>query len=345
MNKGEEEKKYINKIVEGNSEEKLKEIPKNTINLIITSPPYFNQRKYKGIGREESIEEYLNNLIKIFEQCVRITKEDGSIVFNLGDKYIDKSLELIPHKFALKVLDLFDVKLPNVITWVKTNPTPRQYKRRLVNSTEPFFHFVKNDSYYYDRKAFLSADKNENRYKEIEKRKKSKKGQIYFKKIENSPLSREEKEGAKKALKNAINRYKKGEIEDFRMKIRGVHALPFGGQEGGRMTHLREKGFTIIDMHGNKMKRDVIESSVETDKGNDHPAVYPEYIIREIIKLLTKEGDIVLDPFVGSGTTPAAAKKLGRKWIGVDISEKYCEYSKERINNVEFQSNLDAYSE
>jgi len=337
---------FENEIIQGDSASVLKKIPDKKINLIVTSPPYFNQRKYKGIGKEESIEKYLNNLSEVFKECVRITKDDGSIVFNLGDKYNDKGLELIPYRFAIKVLEENeDIKLPNVITWVKKNPTPRQFKRRLVNSTEPFFHFVKSDDYYYDRDAFLSSKKDKDKTKKIEERKNSRKGQGYFKKIEESPLSDEEKEGAKKALNEAIEKYKRGDIEDFRMKIRGVHALPFGGKDGGRMTHLRNKGFTIIEMHGNKMKKDVIECSVETDKGKDHPAVYPEEIIIEIIKLLTRRDDVVLDPFIGSGTTAAATKKLGRKWIGIDINEKYCETARERVSKTKYQSDLSAYSE
>ena len=70
------------------------------------------------------------------------------------------------------------------------------------------------------------------------------------------------------------------------MKIRGIHAAPFGGQEGGRTLQLRNKGFTIIRIHGNKLKRDVfktddvietsdvIETPVATLKGNRHPAIY-----------------------------------------------------------------------
>jgi len=79
------------------------------------------------------------------------------------------------------------------------------------------------------------------------------------------------------------------------------------------------------------MRKDVIESNVETIKGNIHPAVYPEYIIQEIIKLLSKENDIVLDPFLGSGTTAVVAQKLRRNYIGIEIHKDYVEYAEKRL--------------
>jgi len=321
-----------NKLICGNSIELLKRIPSNSINLIITSPPYFNQRDYglgkEEIGKEKTVDDYINNLFKVFHECVRIIREDGSIVFNLGDKYQNGSLLLIPYRFAIEVLKEENVKLVNQIIWNKLNPTPRQFKRRLVNSTEPFFHFIKGKNYYYNLDAFLSskdADKNYSRNITINI------GKKYFELIEKSDLSSEEKDLAKKELNEVIEEVKKGKIYDFRMKIRGIHSDAFGGQDGGRKSQLLSKGFTIIKMHGNRIKKDIIESPVESLKGIQHPAIYPEYLISEILKLLTKEGDIVLDPFIGSGTTAVACKKLNRKYIGFDLNPKYIEIAKKRL--------------
>ena len=72
------------------------------------------------------------------------------MVINLGDKYVDSSLQLVPYRFAIAATEAENVRLVNAVTWVKSNPTPRQFQRRLVSSTEPFFHFVKSNNYYYD---------------------------------------------------------------------------------------------------------------------------------------------------------------------------------------------------
>ena len=82
---------FVNKIICGDSLELIRQIPDKSINLIITSPPYFKQRDYGGfnkeIGNEKTVEEYVDNLLKLFHECVRVIKNDGSIVFNIGDKY------------------------------------------------------------------------------------------------------------------------------------------------------------------------------------------------------------------------------------------------------------------
>ncbi|MGC8567572.1 MAG: DNA methyltransferase [Caldisphaera sp.] len=79
----------IDKLICGDSTSILKQFPDNSINLIITSPPYFRQREYAGgeIGAEHNINSYLDAILEVFHECVRIIKEDGSIVFNMGDKY------------------------------------------------------------------------------------------------------------------------------------------------------------------------------------------------------------------------------------------------------------------
>ncbi|HDN68064.1 hypothetical protein B6V00_00095 [ANME-1 cluster archaeon ex4572_4] len=331
----------LNQIIEGDSFELLKNIPKGAVDLVITSPPYYKQRDYGlGIGNEDTPDEYIENLLKIFHECVKVVKDSGSIVFNLGDKYNEEgSLSLIPFRFAAEVTKRELVKLVNTITWIKTNPTPRQFKRRLVSSTEPFFHFAKSNKYYYNIDAFLTGNtrKERERGRGRKKRGNTSVGRRYFELIEKSALSEQEKERAREELRKVIEEVKKGEIAEFRMKIRGIHAPAFGGQEGGRKTQIEKQGFTIIRIFGNDLKRDVIESSVETIKNCPHPAVYPEYIIQELVKLLTKEGDIVLDPFVGSGTTAVACKKLGRKFIGFEINPEYCEYARERLETAQAQ--------
>jgi len=327
--------KFLDKLVIGDSLVLLKEIPDGVVDLVITSPPYFQQRDYgvDGIGMEESLEEYLSNLHDVFRECIRIVKPTGHIVINLGDKYEKGSLLMVPWRFAIRLLDTEPVYLINVITWVKTNPVPRQFKDRLVPSTEPFFIFTKSrKNYYFNKDAFLSL------HALLNKRKKhvssSRIGQRYFELIEKSSLTEKEKEEAKRELVSAIEEVKSGKILGFRMKIRGIHSMPFGGQDGGRKRHIENKGFAIIKILGKHMKKDVIESPVETIKGIKHPAIYPEFVVGEIMKLLSPNGGVVLDPFVGSGTTAVVAKKLGRHYIGIDLNAEYIKYAQERIKNV-----------
>jgi site-specific DNA-methyltransferase (adenine-specific) len=94
----------INKIYCEDSKKILKTLPAESVDLVITSPPYFQQRDYGGggIGNEKTIDEYIENIMIVFRECVRAVKKTGAVVFNVGDKYIDGNLLLAPYRFALQ---------------------------------------------------------------------------------------------------------------------------------------------------------------------------------------------------------------------------------------------------
>ena len=209
---------------------------------------------------------------------------------------------------------------------MKSNPTPRQFQRRLVNSTEPFFHFAKSDGYFYNIGAFQEAC-----VRTGKPVKSTTVGNRYKALIRQSGLTPGQKRRALDALAGTVREVKAGRIHSFRMKIRGIHSPAFGGQAGGRQIQLERDGFTIIKLTGRSLARDVILHKVESLKWNCHPAIYPEKIIRDMILLLTPEDAIVVDPYMGSGTTGVAAKTTGRKYAGIDINPEYCKAANTRI--------------
>ena len=327
----------LNRIVCGDAAEQLGAIPDSSVDLVVTSPPYYQQRSYgrDGSGRGETghegtVEEYIGSVMAVFRECVRVTRDTGSIVFNMGDKYVDGSLRLVPHRFAIRAVDETGVALVNNITWVKSNPTPRQFRRRLVSSTEPFFHFAKTQKYHYDADAHDGPAP--------ERRSAAKggatMGRRYERLISSSGLSEGEKEAALAALRDVVGEVRAGKTAGFRMKIRGVHAPAFGGQGGGRTSQMENNGFTIIRLTGRPIRRDVIESSVENLRWGDHPAVYPESVVGLLVRTLAPEGAVVLDPYAGSGTTCVAAKKAGRGYIGIDMNPEYCEMARMRLRRM-----------
>lgn len=315
-------------VVCGDSREVVPRIADDSIDLVVTSPPYFQQREYMspGLGNERSVHEYLDSILETLRALARVVKPTGNIVYNMGDKIDGGGLRLIPYRFAIRAVDEVGLRLVNDITWVKSNPTPHQFARRLVNSTEPFFHFALNGEYYHDRSAFQPGEK-ARRGKPTPKL-----GGRYRHLIETSDLSVEERKAAHKALDQVISEVWDGSIHSFRMKIRGIHAPAYGGQDGGRKMHIERDGFTIIRISGERMKKDVIESPVESLPGNGHPAVFPARLVREVVRLLSPPGGKVLDPYMGSGSTMVAALKEGRDCIGIDIVPKYCDMAVERIH-------------
>lgn len=327
-------KSILDSIQCGDAANLLKQLPDQRADLIITSPPYYRQRAYNdsglSVGQERTPEYYLDTLLETFSECVRVIKPTGNIVYNIGDKYLNGSLLLLPFRFATMACDRFSVKLVNEITWIKRNPTPRQFNRRLVSSTEPFFHFAVADSYYYDRKSFCQAE-----HALEQTNPSSKLGQKYRELIDGSDLLSDfQKQLAHRELDEVTAEVRNRKIHSFRMKIKGIHAEAFGGQEGGRKGQMNKKGFTIIRIRGEKMKRDVIESKVESLPGNAHTAVFPLKIIKEMIRLLSPADGLVIDPYMGSGTTAVAAVMENRHYIGIDIDPNYCVSAIERVGKV-----------
>jgi site-specific DNA-methyltransferase (adenine-specific) len=335
----------VDRVICGDAAEVLGKLPNSCVNAIITSPPYFQQRDYdfedlRGVGAERTVEEYLSSLMPVFRECARVVREDGSIFFNVGDKYEDGSLLLVPWLFAKRAAQETELKLINMITWVKPNPQPRQFKRRLVSATEPIFHFVKSDGYKYYPDRFLEGEKLTRPKRDYSN---GHIGQGYFNLIERSDLSVQEKERAKSELTEAIDEVHRGKIWSFRMKIRGIHSAAYGGYEGGRKLHIETKGFTILRMFDRPMKRDVIESPIIQDKFQHHPAMFPSTLVRECLALTTEPDDLVLDPFLGSGTTASTAKEMGRHYLGVELNPEYCDTARRRIAAVRSQPTLFQY--
>lgn len=319
------------KIFSGDNRDVIPDLEENSVDLVVTSPPYFQQRSYsaEGIGNEDTVEEYLDNVLQTFQLLLRVVKPTGSIVYNMGDKNINGSFMLVQYRFAIRVIDELGLKLVNDITWVKQNPAPHQFRRRLTSSTEPFFHFALTNDYYYDRDSFMPelATRHNKPSPRL--------GEGYRDLIDNSELHPDQRANAHRALDEAVQDVRDGVIHSFRMKIRGIHAPAYGGQDGGRKIHMEREGFTIIRINGQPMKRDVIQSPVGSLKGNGHPAIFPEKVIREMIRLLTPENGTVLDHYMGSGTTLVAALKERRNCIGIDTSEDYCASAVRRIHELE----------
>ena len=318
-------------VICGDNRDILPTLPHAHFDLCITSPPYWQQRDYgaAGIGNEDSVDEYLDNLIETAALLLPLMSPTGSIVYNLGDKYVNGNLMLIPYRFALRATNELGLQLINDITWIKQNPTPHQYDRRLTSSTEPFFHFALNREYYYNRDAF--SDTTDQRQPRLQPSPRL--GARYRELLEQSDLSAAERQNANRALNAVIEDVRKGTIHSFRMKIRGIHAPAYGGQDGGRKMHIERDGFTIIRITGNTMKKDIIESPVESIKGNEHPAIYPVTVIRRLIRMLTPEQGNVLDHYVGSGTTLVAADREGRNSTGIDVNAAYCAAAVGRFKN------------
>lgn len=168
-------------IINGDVREKIKEFKKNTIDCIITSPPYWRLKDYgneKQLGLEETPEEYIKELCDIFDECKRVLKKQGTLFVNLGDSYSGsnsnstigrrmgnevkdivlkknkcvakgKSLVGIPSMFLIEMINR-GWRLRNKIIWHKPNVIPESVMDRFTNDYEEIFFFVKREKYYFN---------------------------------------------------------------------------------------------------------------------------------------------------------------------------------------------------
>jgi len=151
-------------------------------------------------------------------------------------------------------------------------------------------------------------------------------------------LTDEEKANALAALEAILRDVAEGRLYDFRMVIRGQQRTTHSdsAKVSGRAKELQEKGFYFLKYHPNGSKPtdvwDIIPE--DTQKRKLHFAPYPVDLCRIPILATCPPGGMVLDPFCGTGTTLVAAKMLGRRSVGVDISRRYLEIAEERLRSL-----------
>ncbi|MEI7676785.1 MAG: site-specific DNA-methyltransferase [Bacteroidales bacterium] len=342
------ESKATHCFINGGCLEVLKTIPSNSINCVVTSPPYWQLREYDVedtngektvvIGDEKSHLDYVLNLVEIFDEVQRILTKDGSLWLNLGDKYHNKELMGMPWRVALAMMDEGWI-LRNDIIWDQMKGT-QSAKDRMRDVYEHIFHFVKTKKYYYAH--------NEIRIQPIRKPKMYNgeivsatgvSGKKYRKQIiESTVLSDDERKNAMNALDEILDDLVQGRAVDFRMTIRGEQRTFHSDKTtvSGRAKELELKGYYIIKMGANgHLPSDIWRIAPEDVWRKDaHYAVFPEELLLNPIKATCPEKGIVLDPFSGTGSTVATAIKLNRRGIGIDLSEQYNEIANRRTDEI-----------
>lgn len=150
----------ISKMIQGNCLEILKTLPEKSVDTIITSPPYFQQRDYEvegQLGSEKSIAEYTSQMSLWGQECLRVLKDEGSMFLNIGDKYEKKGLQMIPERVCIALSESGWI-LRNKIVWYKPNHMPSSVKDRFCSSWEPVYFFTKDSGKYYSQEYYCNLD-------------------------------------------------------------------------------------------------------------------------------------------------------------------------------------------
>ena len=312
--------------------EGLKTLPDNCIDCCVTSPPYYALRDYGvdgQIGLEDSPEEYIRKLTEVFAEVLRVLKPEGTLWLNIGDSYNgykgNAKGEYNDSEFvgghgghparggnfgledkSIKPKDLIGIPwmlafslrskgwyLRQDIIWHKPNPMPESVTDRCTKSHEYIFLLSKSQKYYFDHEAIQEPA---NTQKEI------------------NP-----KFGGKKYGDNDDKHFQTYSGNEWKSKTKNCQ---YDGQTPNTMHMRREHGLPDQE-YIVRNKRDVWSVNVKPDTVA-HFATYPEELIRPCILAGCPKDGIVLDPFMGSGTTARVAMKLDRNYIGFELNPEYC---------------------
>lgn len=321
----------------GDARQVLSQLPSSCIDFAMTSPPYWGKREYEngGIGLEPDYHQFVRHLAEVFLELKRILKPEGSFWLNLGDTYQDKSLVGVPWRVAFELTDHQGWLLRNSVIWNKVKSGMDNTKDRLGNVYEHVFHFVKQPKYYYNADAIRSKPREARVVNGAVVSATGVSGVRYRRQLElSTALSEEEKKEAFKALNQMLLDVAAGRISDFRMIIRGQQRATHSDSErvSGRAKELRDKGFYFLRYHPNGSKPSDVWDIIPEDTQNreTHFAPYPVDLCQIPILATCPADGVVLDPFCGTGTTLLAARNLGRRSVGIDISRHYLELAQER---------------
>lgn len=317
-------------------------LPNECMDCCMTSPPYWGHRAYAGggLGLEDRYQKYVHKLLSVFEQVRRVLKPTGSLWLNLGDAYLNKSLVGLPWRVAIGLTDDQGWVLRNSVIWNKVKGGPDNSKDKLRNVHEVLFHFVKNArNYYYDVDAIRSKPGAARVVNGAIVSATGVSGVRYRRQIElSTALNEGEKRAALEALDGMLEDVRTGNLTDFRMIIRGEQRTTHSDSEhvSGRARELADKGFYFLryDPKGSKPADvwDILPEDTQNRKA--HFAAYPKDLCKIPILASCPPDGVVIDPFCGTGTTMLVAFELGRKSVGIDISEEYIAMANERCRRL-----------
>lgn len=334
------------KILEGNVLETLKDVPACSVQCAVTSPPYYGLRDYGvagQIGLEPTPEAYVENLVSVFREVRRVLKDDGTLWLNLGDSYAGsgrgpegglskgENFRELEGKHKPYVSDVIKPKdligipwmvafalradgwyLRQDIIWNKPNPMPESVTDRCTKAHEYIFLLTKSRVYYYNQDAIRVP------YAEAS----------LPRALRGTSENNKWADGAPGSTAHTISQPRKNVRKQFEKE----HG---GGGSGlkGHSGYTAADGRLLINPLG-RNKWSVWEVPTVAYK-EAHFATFPPDLIQPCILAGSKEGDIVLDPFNGSGTTGEVSIMHNRSYIGCELNPDYVKLTKRRLSKVQ----------
>jgi site-specific DNA-methyltransferase (adenine-specific) len=318
-----------NRVIVGDAGEQLRRLPGDSVDMVLTSPPYFRLRDYQvdgQLGLEGHVDQWVSELRTVAEEMRRVLTPTGTLWLNLGDTYAThvrqgaerKSLLLGPERLAL-ALTADGWCLRNKIIWQKANPVPSSVRDRLTCSWEVVYVLARSPRYHFD----LDAIRMPHRTKRAPKQR---------------PVSRGNREAWR------------GPNGDDASGLRVLHAEgrvghPLGKNPGDvwRLASSNYRGAHHATFPV-RLAEQAIRAGCPERRCIACRAPWRRRVLRAVGGAAVRaalsascgcaansEPGLVLDPFFGAGTTAVAAEGLGRDWLGIELSPGFAAEAERRI--------------
>lgn len=341
-----------NTVFNGDCIDGLRTLPDGVVNCCVTSPPYFGLRDYGmdgQIGLEETPNEYVEKMVNVFREVKRVLRDDGTLWLNIGDSYAgsgkgsncDGSVHLSalnskqgthkgtiygykhPQKaytIVLKNKDLIGIPwrlafalqadgwyLRQDIIWHKPNPMPESVTDRCTKSHEYIFLLSKSAKYYYDHEAIKSE-------------------------ISDTTIKRLMQDTRWQNGSSRVPGKTNGNMKAVGTLRKGYNHRGEGDKKLGSHSGNYDGDGNIIG--GGKANKRSVWTVITKPFKEAHFATFPEDLIVDCIKAGCPEGGIVLDPFMGAGTTALVSRKLNRNYYGAELNPEYIKIYEKRMESL-----------
>ncbi len=313
------------KLLCGKAEQTLETLDAQSVQTVVTSPPYFQMRDYGydgQIGLESTPEEYIQKLVNTFRNVRKVLRNDGTVWVNLGDTYASSNYESIKKGDLIGIPWMFAFAmrkdgwfLKSDVIWAKPNPLPGGSSNKPVASHEYFFLFSKSSEYYYDKEATKENSVEKNKDGTFKKRLK--------RDVWNVPIA------SFKGSHFAV--FPQALIEPCILASTSEH----GCCRGCGSPYIRD-----VERHRYSTRPGKNNKIDKTGFANrDHGRHLTETKTKGWLKNCSCETTevkpcVVLDIFCGVGTTGLVSMKHGRDFVGIDGKEEYLKIAEQRLSGV-----------
>lgn len=322
----------VGRILVGDVSDQLRQLPAASVDCVVTSPPYFRLRNYQHdgqLGLEAHVDEWVANLVAVLDEITRVLTPDATVWLNVGDSFsrhadsgaLPKSLVLAPERLVVALAARGWI-VRNKVVWAKTNPMPSSVADRLACTWEPIYLLTHSGRYFFD----LDAIRVPHRTTRSKRRATPGRTPRVVPEWQGPLAGKNDGLDQMKAAGRAGHRLGKNPGDVWQIATSNFRGAHFATYPEALLEQPIQAGCPLRVCTGCGRPWRRVASRIV-----GHLAVAGELRAECACGAPWRRG-VVLDPFIGSGTTGVVAERLERDWIGIDINEDFAQIARQRID-------------